>query len=45
MAREESWVLGSLVGFLEGPIWNIPLLSFIEQKSVGMLLSIYIIID
>ncbi|XP_023718267.1 cilia- and flagella-associated protein 36 [Cryptotermes secundus] len=34
MASEEgSWVFDSLVGFLQGPIWNAPILTFIEQKS------------
>ncbi|KDR03829.1 cilia- and flagella-associated protein 36 [Zootermopsis nevadensis] len=28
-----SWVFDSLVGFLQGPIWNAPILTFIEQKS------------
>ncbi|XP_074604013.1 uncharacterized protein LOC141857420 [Brevipalpus obovatus] len=31
---ESSWVLDSLIGFLQGPIWNIPIISFIEQKSI-----------
>ena len=30
-----EWVFDSLVEFLRGPIWNIPVLTFIEQKSVG----------
>ncbi|XP_054722764.1 cilia- and flagella-associated protein 36-like [Uloborus diversus] len=29
-----EWVFDSLVEFLRGPIWNIPVLTFIEQKSV-----------
>lgn len=32
--EESSWVLDSVVGFLKGPIWNIPILTFIEQRSV-----------
>ncbi|KAJ8897983.1 hypothetical protein PR048_003343 [Dryococelus australis] len=28
-----SWVLDSIVGFLQGPIWNAPVLTFIEHKS------------
>nr|CAD7404027.1 unnamed protein product [Timema poppensis] len=28
-----SWVFDSLVGFLQGPVWNAPILTFIEQKS------------
>ncbi|XP_015790145.1 cilia- and flagella-associated protein 36-like [Tetranychus urticae] len=34
MEAETSWVLDSLVGFLQGPIWNIPINSFIEQRSI-----------
>ncbi|XP_042905794.1 cilia- and flagella-associated protein 36 [Parasteatoda tepidariorum] len=35
MAEEQlEWVFDSLVEFLRGPIWNIPVLTFIEQKSV-----------
>ncbi|XP_055948579.1 cilia- and flagella-associated protein 36-like [Argiope bruennichi] len=35
MADEQlEWVFDSLVEFLRGPIWNIPVLTFIEQKSV-----------
>ncbi|GAB6020631.1 hypothetical protein CHUAL_003304 [Chamberlinius hualienensis] len=29
---EDRWVFDSLVGFLTGPIWNMPLLDFIESK-------------
>ncbi|XP_043235434.1 cilia- and flagella-associated protein 36-like [Amphibalanus amphitrite] len=29
-----SWVFDSLVDFLRGPIWNIPMINFIEQKSM-----------
>ncbi|CAG9565413.1 unnamed protein product [Danaus chrysippus] len=29
-----SWVFDSLVGFLHGPVWNIPLQTFIEEKSL-----------
>ncbi|XP_043272765.1 cilia- and flagella-associated protein 36 isoform X2 [Venturia canescens] len=33
--REDSaWVFDSLVGFLQGPIWSAPLLTFIEEKSL-----------
>ncbi|KAG7298012.1 hypothetical protein JYU34_018772 [Plutella xylostella] len=36
MAGSESsgWVFDSLVGFLHGPVWNDPLQSFIEEKSL-----------
>lgn len=39
-----EWVFDSLVEFLRGPIWNIPVLTFIEQKSVGKFLNIYLFI-
>ncbi|XP_046750649.1 cilia- and flagella-associated protein 36 isoform X2 [Diprion similis] len=31
---DSSWVFDSLVGFLQGPIWSAPLLTFIEEKSL-----------
>lgn len=31
---ESSWVFESLVGYLRGPAWNIPIITFIEQKSI-----------
>ncbi|RWS10958.1 coiled-coil domain-containing protein-like protein [Dinothrombium tinctorium] len=31
---DASWVLDSLIGFLKGPVWNLPIITFIEQKSV-----------
>ncbi|CAG2175566.1 unnamed protein product, partial [Oppiella nova] len=31
---EESWVLDSLVGFLRGPVWNLTIQAFVENKSV-----------
>ncbi|XP_050296709.1 cilia- and flagella-associated protein 36 [Anthonomus grandis grandis] len=31
---DNSWVFDSLVAFLNGPIWNAPLQSFIEEKSL-----------
>ncbi|CAH0550176.1 unnamed protein product [Brassicogethes aeneus] len=34
MEDENSWVFDSLVAFLNGPIWNAPLQSFIEEKSL-----------
>ena len=33
-ADDMSWVFDSLVDFLRGPIWNIPMINFIEQKSM-----------
>ena len=38
MSAEDDWVFDSLVGFLRGPVWNVPILTFIEQKSLSMLL-------
>lgn len=29
-----AWVFDSLVGFLHGPIWNVPLQTFTEEKSL-----------
>ena len=34
---EDSWVFDSLVGFLRGPVWCVPVMTFIEQKSLGNL--------
>ncbi|XP_045609982.1 cilia- and flagella-associated protein 36 [Procambarus clarkii] len=35
MGEEDgSWVLDSLVNFLRGPVWNVPMLTFIEHKSL-----------
>ncbi|CAH1989816.1 unnamed protein product [Acanthoscelides obtectus] len=32
--EDNSWVFDSLVCFLNGPIWNAPLQSFVEEKSL-----------
>ncbi|XP_066598079.1 cilia- and flagella-associated protein 36 [Prorops nasuta] len=32
--EDSGWVFDSLVGFLQGPIWSAPLLTFIEEKSL-----------
>ncbi|XP_034944191.1 cilia- and flagella-associated protein 36 [Chelonus insularis] len=34
MANDSGWVFDSLVGFLQGPIWSAPLLTFIEERSL-----------
>jgi hypothetical protein len=34
-ADDNDWVLDSLIGFLKGPLWNVSILTFIDQKSVG----------
>ena len=31
----DSWIYDSLVGFLKGPVWQVPIMSFIEQKSLS----------
>lgn len=31
---EKGWILDSLVNFLRGPVWNVPILTFIEHKSL-----------
>lgn len=31
---DSAWVFDSLIGFLQGPIWSSPLLTFIEEKSL-----------
>ena len=32
---KDEWVFDSLVGFLRGPVWNVPILTFIEHKSLS----------
>ncbi|CAL4073853.1 unnamed protein product [Meganyctiphanes norvegica] len=34
MGDDNTWVFDSLVGFLRGPVWNVPILTFIEHKSL-----------
>ncbi|KAL9898335.1 cilia- and flagella-associated protein 36 [Glossina fuscipes fuscipes] len=34
MASDDSWVFDSLVCFLHGPVWNAPLQTFVEEKSL-----------
>ncbi|PBC33907.1 Coiled-coil domain-containing protein [Apis cerana cerana] len=31
---DSAWVFDSLIGFLQGPIWSTPLITFIEEKSL-----------
>ena len=31
----DSWVFDSLVNFLRGPVWCVPVMTFIEQKSLS----------
>ena len=35
MAGKDNWVFDSLVGFLKGPEWTVPILTFIEHNSLG----------
>ena len=39
---QETWVFDSLVGFLKGPVWNVPILTFIENKSLSEYLLTFI---
>ena len=32
---ESAWVFDSLIGFLQGPIWSAPLMTFIEENSLS----------
>ena len=32
---ERNLNLSFLVGFLRGPVWNVPILTFIEHKSLS----------
>ena len=34
---QDEWVFDSLVGLLRGPVWNVPILTFIEHKSLSEL--------
>ncbi|XP_023335388.1 cilia- and flagella-associated protein 36 [Eurytemora carolleeae] len=31
---EDDWIFDSLIGFLRGPVWNVPILTYIEHKSL-----------
>ncbi|XP_034177581.1 cilia- and flagella-associated protein 36 [Osmia lignaria lignaria] len=31
---DSAWVFDSLIGFLQGPIWSTPLITFVEEKSL-----------
>lgn len=33
--ESNAWVFDSLIGFLHGPVWNAPLQTFIEEKSMS----------
>lgn len=37
MGDENAWVFDSLICFLHGPVWNAPILNFIEEKSISKL--------
>lgn len=36
MEDDSAWVFDSLICFLNGPEWNAPLQSFIEEKSLSI---------
>ena len=36
---EDAWIFDSLVGFLRGPVWHVPVMSFLEQKSLSKYIS------
>ena len=38
---EDAWIFDSLVGFLRGPVWHVPVMSFIEQKSLSKYSILY----
>lgn len=33
--QSDNWVFDCLVGFLRGPVWSVPVNTFIEHKSLG----------
>lgn len=35
LPEDDTWVFESLVNFLHGPLWKLPVSGFIEEKSVG----------
>ena len=35
LKMEDDWIFDSLIGFLRGPVWNVPILTYIEHKSLG----------
>lgn len=37
--ESNAWVFDSLIGFLHGPVWNAPLQTFIEEKSLSKLIN------
>lgn len=36
MSEDTAWVFDSLVCFLHGPVWNAPLQTFVEEKSLSI---------
>lgn len=41
--ESNAWVFDSLIGFLHGPVWNAPLQTFIEEKSLGNKINIWFV--
>lgn len=37
---DSAWVFDSLIGFLQGPIWSTPLITFVEEKSLSKFASL-----
>lgn len=40
--ESNAWVFDSLIGFLHGPVWNAPLQTFIEEKSLSKIFIVLI---
>ena len=36
MSADAEFVFDAVVGFLSSPIWNVPVLTFIEQNCLGI---------
>lgn len=39
---DSAWVFDSLIGFLQGPIWSSPLMTFIEENSLSKKIIYYL---
>ena len=36
--EDDSWIYDSVVGFLNSPIWMVPIESFVDQHCLGMIM-------
>ena len=36
---DDSWIYDSVVGFLNSPIWMVPIESFVDQNCLGFALN------